>query len=141
MIFYQTIKPEPRRDPYKKSFHLETQERIVRQSKACVIFDSKGHEISPTQVPIAPSEDHPEEVLAEFEKGKPLETPSSNGIDLLRSRIVNRPSEIERIAQETFEIVDHAVIYAPVYKVELKNLRTGEKKTIKIDGVSGELIY
>lgn len=141
MIFYQPIKPEPTRDPYKKTLKLEALERITRQSKACIILNSKGREIPPTQVPCAPSEEHPEEVLAEFEKVKPLKPPPSNGIDLLQSRIAKRPSEIERIEQETFEIVEHAVIYAPVYKARLQNRGTGEQKTIRIDGVTGELRY
>jgi len=141
VLLDQTLKPEPTRDPYKKIIKLEGQERIIRESRACVILDAKGREISPKRIPSAPSEEHPEKVLAEFREAKPLENPPNNGIELLRSRIVNRPSEIERIVQETFEIVDHAAIYAPVYKVRFQNLRTSEEKTIKIDGVTGKLIH
>lgn len=139
MLLNQTLKPETTSDPNKKSITLEVQERIVRESEARIILDTKGHEVSATRIPSAPSEEHPEEVLNEFQKVKPLENPPNNEIELLRLKIVKRPSEIERVVQETFEITDHAVIYAPVYKVRLQNMRTGEEKTIKIDGVTCKL--
>jgi len=138
-LLSQTLKPEPTREPHRKSLRLEGQERIVRELKACIILNSKGREVSLRRIPAAPSEERPEEVLAEFQKTKPLENPPNNEMDLLRARIVKRPSEIERVVQETFEIVDHAIIYVPVYKVGLQNLKTSEEKTIKIDGVTGKL--
>jgi len=141
VLLNQTLKPEPTRDPHRKTITLDGRERIVRESKACVVVDANGREISSKRVPSGPSEERPEEVLAEFQKTKPLESPPRNEIDLLRSKIVNRPSEIEHVIQETFEIADHAVIYVPVYRVRLQNLRTGQEKIIKIDGVTGKRIY
>jgi len=141
VLLNQTLKPEPTRDPYKKSLVLEGQERIVYESKAYIVLDAKGREVSSWKIPSAPSEERPEEVLAEFQKAKPLKTTPTNGVDLLRSRIVKRPSDIEGVSQETFEIADHAVVYVPVYLVGLQDLKTGEEKTIKIDGVTGKLNY
>lgn len=140
VVLNQKLKPEPTRDPYRKLIQLEGQEHIVHQSKACVVLDAEGREISPRRVPSAPAEEHPEEVLDEFKKKKPLKIPLTDGTDILRSKIFKRPSEVHYVAQETLEILDHAIIYAPVYIAGLKNLRTGEEKTVKIDGVTGKLI-
>jgi len=141
VIFDQTLKPEPTADPNKKSVVLEGLERMFRESKACVILDAKGREVSPKRIPSAPSEENPEAVLAKFAKTKPLESPPYNELDILRSKIVKRPSEMERVSQETFEIMDHAVMYVPVYKLKFQNLNTGEERTLKIDGVTGKLIH
>jgi hypothetical protein len=140
IIFEHTLKPESTRDIYRKSVQLEGQEHMVQHLKSCVVLDAEGREILPQRVPSAQSEEHPEEVLEEFKKTKPLKTPLSNGVDVLRSKIFKRPPEIAHIARETFEIVDHAIIYVPVYKARLKDLKTGQEKTIKISGVSGKLI-
>lgn len=140
VVLNHTLRPELVEDPYRKSLHLEMQEHIVQQSKACFILDAEGREISPQHVPIAILEENPEAVLEEFKKRKQLKIPLTNGIDILRSKILKRPAEIVQVARETFEIVDHAIIYAPVYKAKLINLRTGQEKTIKIDGVTGKLM-
>jgi hypothetical protein len=42
--------------------------------------------------------------------------------------------------KELFEVTDRAVIYAPIYKVKFQNVKTGEMKTVKFDGVTARLL-
>jgi len=57
-----------------------------------------------------------------------------------RSRIVKRPSDIERIVEEVFEISERAIIYTPIYEVSFQNTRTGEVRAMKVDGITTEVI-
>ena len=59
---------------------------------------------------------------------------------MVKSRIVNRPQDIDEIEKELFNISEHAVIYSPLYEITFRNVRTGEEKVIKIDGVSAKIL-
>ncbi len=58
-------------------------------------------------------------------------------IDVLRSKIVRRPPDVERVVKEQFRVSERSVVYKPFYELVFKNLRTGEVKSVKIDGVTG----
>ena len=61
-------------------------------------------------------------------------------IDLVKTRLVKRPSDIAEIENELFQISEHAVIYSPLYEITFRNVRTSEEKVVKIDGVSAKII-
>ena len=95
----------------------------------------------PDQIPAAPSEDNPEKILKEFsKKTETIQGSPQKEIDLVKSKIVKRPSDIAKIEDELFQVSEHAMIYSPVYEITFRNVGTGEEKLIKIDGVTAKII-
>lgn len=144
IILGKKLKPDlPKkftRTPYK-SITLEGEERLLYKSRVCLILDEAGREVDPKRVPAAPSEEHPKKALANLsETMEKLKATPNRDVDVLRSKIVKRPPNVERVVKELFRVSERSVIYVPVYKLAFKNVRTGEMKTVKIDGVTGRAI-
>jgi hypothetical protein len=125
----------------RKVIKLEAQMCASYQNKVYLALDKEGNEIPHNQVPAAPSEDHPEKILEEFNKKKEkvLVSPQKE-IELIKSRIVKRPPNIDKIDDELFHVSEHAVIYSPIYEITFRNVKTGEEKLVKIDGVTAKII-
>jgi hypothetical protein len=140
ILFKQTFKPEISNEPLGKVVRIEGEERLVNQAKAYLVLSADGREVSPKRIPSAPSEEQSKKLLAEIESTKKLEILPNEEIDIIRSKIVKRPQEIKRIVHELFEVSDRAVIYTPIYKVKFQNVKTGELKTVKFDGVTAKLL-
>lgn len=124
-----------------KVIRLEAQLWSSYQDKAYLVLDKEGKEIPPDQVPAAPSEDHPEKILKEFSKKTGMvQVSPRKEIDMVKSRIVKRPSDVAKIEDEMFQISEHAVIYSPIYEITFRNVRTGEERLVKIDGVTAKIM-
>ncbi len=124
-----------------KAVTLEAELWSSYDDKAYLVLDKEGKEIPPDQVPAAPSEDHPEKILKEFgKKSGAVKGSPRKEIDMVKSRIVKRPSDVAEIEDELFHISEHAVIYSPLYEITFRNVRTGEERVVKIDGVSAKII-
>jgi hypothetical protein len=126
---------------HHKAIRLEAQLWSSYQDKAYLVLDKEGKEIPPDQVPAAPSEDHPEKILKEFRKKTgTVQVSPRKEIEMVKARIVKRPSDIAKIEDEMFQISEHAVIYSPIYEITFRNVGTGEERLVKIDGVSAKII-
>jgi hypothetical protein len=124
-----------------KAVTLEAELWSSYDDKAYLVLNKEGNEIPPDQVPAAPSEDHPEKILKEFgKKSGVVKGSPRKEIDMIKSRIVKRPQDIDEIEEELFNISEHAVIYSPLYEITFRNVRTGEEKVVKIDGVSAKIL-
>lgn len=140
----------PEIDASSSSSEVEKSRRVIKveaemwssyKDKAYLVLDREGREISPDQVPAAPSEDHPEEILKEFsKKTNMIQDSTQNEIELVRAKIAKRPSDISEIIDELFQVSEHTIIYSPVYEINFRNVRTGEEKLIKIDGVTAKIV-
>jgi hypothetical protein len=141
-----TYKPEasrPSGDAGKSSkiIKLEAELWSSYQDKAYLVLDKEGREIPPDQVPAAPSEDYPEKILKEFSKKTGIVQGSPRKeIEMVKSRIVKRPPEMTKIENELFQISEHAVIYSPIYEITFRDVKTGEERLVKIDGVSAKIV-
>ena len=140
ILFDQTFKPEISNEPPGKVVRIEGEERLVHQAKAYIVLSTDGREVSPKRIPSAPSEEQSKKLLAEIEATKKLEILPNEEVDIIKSKIVKRPIEIQRIVHELFEVSDRAVIYTPIYRVKFQNVKTGEMKTVKFDGVTAKLL-
>ncbi len=140
ILFNQTFKPEVSSEPAGKVVRIEGEERLIHEAKAYIVLSADGREVSPKRIPSAPSEEHSKKLAAEIETTKSLEILPNEEVDIIRSKIVRRPSEIKRVVKELFEITDRAIIYTPIYKVKFQNSKTGEAKTVKFDGVTARLL-
>jgi hypothetical protein len=116
---------------------LEGEERLTKEVKASLVLDRAGQDITLEKLPSAPSERHPKKVLAEF---CVEEIAQDEDLGILRSKIIKRPKDINRIVSELFEVNERAVIYTPRFRVLFKNMRTGEEKTVEFDGVTAKRI-
>jgi hypothetical protein len=59
-------------------------------------------------------------------------------VEILKSRIIQRPSEILCIHNELFKVSERAVIYKPMYEVIARNLKTEKETSLTIDAISGK---
>ena len=59
---------------------------------------------------------------------------------MAKTKIIQRPSDVDDVDNELFQVTEYAIIYNPIYKITLRNEKTKEEKTVSIDGVSGEII-
>ena len=142
ILFNQTFKPDISNEPPQgKVVRIEGEERLIQEAKAYIVLSADGREVSPKRIPSAPSEEHSKKLAAEIETtSKRIEILPNEEIDIIRNKIVRRPPEIKRVVKELFEVTDRAVIYTPIYKVKFQNIKTGEMKTVKFDGVTARLL-
>ena len=116
---------------------LEGEERVKNQTEASLTLNEAGKDIPLKDVPSAPSEKNPEEALA---KSNTKEVQPDLELSILRTRIFNRPTDISSIANETFQVTERLVIYAPRFRATYKHNKTGKEQTAEFDGVTGKLI-
>lgn len=116
---------------------LEGEERLMNEVKASLILDKSGQEVPLKELPSAPSERNPKKILAEF--GVKEIAPDVD-LGIIRSRILKRPRDINRLVKELFQVSERAVIYTPRFRVSYRNAKTGEEKTVEFDGVTAERI-
>ncbi|NIR86748.1 hypothetical protein GWO13_03930 [Candidatus Bathyarchaeota archaeon] len=144
ILLDKTLKPDnPKKfskTPYK-TITLKGEERLLYKKRVCLILDETGREVDPKRLPSVPSEKHSKKALAKLRKNmKKLKTPPNREVNVLRSKIVKRPPDVERVVKELFKVSERSMIYTPVYKLAFKNTRTGEVKTVEIDGATGRAI-
>jgi hypothetical protein len=128
-------------DQFHNVIYIEGQEGSFYEDNAYFIVNKNGKEISPDQVPIAPSEDNPKKILKEFKKKtRKVKISNKEVILIAKKRIIKRPSDVDIIDNEEFQIIEHATIYNPIYVITFRNIKTKEEKTVNIDGVTAEVI-
>lgn len=142
-IFGGKTKPASLKDHLKtpcKIVKLEGEGRYKISEKAHLIFDSKWNEVGLERLPFVPFEEQPETILNVLSQkfGNNL-MDERKEVDLLKSRIVHRPSDIMLVHNELFKVSEHALIYKPMYRITFQNTKT--KKTIArvIDAVTGKI--
>jgi len=133
--------PDTEPEQFRKVISLEGQEWSFYEAKTYFILDKNGNEISPDQVPIAPSEDNPKKLLKEFGKKAENVTVSTREVILMaKTKIIKRPSDVDNVDNEIFQVTEHAIIYNPIYIITFRNVKTKEEKAVRIDGVNAEII-
>jgi len=148
IMFDQTLKPKVMKERVKgilkrsyKEIAFDAQERVIHEASANIALNRTGREIDPTKLPSASTEPQPGKVLKEWgDKVRKLRVSPEGIIDIIRGRIVKRPPDIGRIARETFEVTEHAVVYTPIYEARCRHVKTGEIKIIPISGVTSEML-
>ena len=137
-LLNQQLKPEQSSDPSVGDYNvikLEGEERLVNEAKASVVLNRLGEDVTLEKLPSAPSEKNPRKILAAFGAE---EIPENADVDMIRSRIFQRPTGVNRIVNEVFEVSERAVIYTPRFRVVYRNLKTNEERDVEFDGVTGE---
>ena len=120
-----------------KGIALSAEERLQIEVKAALALDPLGKETSLKQLPAAPSEKNPEEILA---KANAKQVPPDFEVKVLRDRIQRRPRDVAWIERESFEVTERMVIYTPRFRATCRHNQTGRKRVAEFDGVTGKII-
>ncbi len=140
-IFGEKTRPVSLKD------HLATPCKIVKltgegrykfETKAHLIFDSQWHEVGLEQLPFIPFEEQPEKILSTLEQKFGNNMAAEKEVEILKSKLVRRPSKILSIHKELFNVSERAVIYKPMYKVTVKNFKTKKETAMIIDAITGK---
>jgi hypothetical protein len=141
LIGIDKLKPKQDKDTFGNMFHkieLQGQERVKNEVKASLVLNEFGRDVSPKEMPLAPSERNSEEVLA---KSIIKEVPAELDLSVLRTRIFKRPTDVSWIDHELFEVSERVVIHVPMFRVLFRKVKTGQEKTFEFDGLTGKLIH
>jgi hypothetical protein len=134
---YKLSQPQDSHVKDNNSVKLQGEERLTTEIKASLILDRFGQEIAPKELPSAPSEKNPKEILTAFGV---KEVALDADLDIIRSKILKRPKDISRLVIELFEVSERAIIYTPRFRALYTNVRTGEGKAMEFDGVTAQRV-
>ena len=141
-IFGEKIMPTSLKDRLKtpcKIVKLTGDGRFKREAKAHLIFDLHWREVGLEQLPFVPFEEQPEKILSTLEqKFGDTNVDAEKEVEILKSRLVRGPSEILSIHNELFKVSERAVIYKPIYKITVQNIKTKKEITLLIDAITGK---
>ena len=139
IIFDKSLQPSGQ-EKGGKQINIEAEERLATNIPAYFCLDRTGKEIDPKKLPTGAEEPDSQRILRDL--GSRLRSPqatSDSAVGILRSRIVKRPQDIERIVDEMFEVTELSAIYTPIYEARLRHLKTGVIKAIPISGITGKV--
>ncbi len=141
-LFGEKVQPKTLRGTLQipcKIIQLNGEGRFKLEVKAHLIFDKHWREVGLEQLPFVPFEEQPEKILSSLNRefGN-AEMTAEREVEILKSRIIQRPSEILCIHNELFKVSERAVIYKPMYEVIARNLKTEKETSLTIDAISGK---
>lgn len=116
---------------------LEGEERLFNETSAFLILNRSGQDSKLNELPSAPSEKNPQELIESFKM--PQIDPVID-IEVIRKRIEHRPLDVNRIVNEAFLIDQRSVIYTPRYKLTYKCPKLGKEAYLEFDGVTSKLV-
>jgi hypothetical protein len=86
-----------------------------------------------------PFEEQPETVLNTVDQNSGKHMMSGRKeVEILKSRIVRRPTDILTVYHEMFEVSERVLVYKPMYKVKVQNTKTQKTITLIIDAITGK---
>jgi len=126
--------------PYKL-LELEGIGSFFHEARVRIIFDQQWNEVGLEQLPYLPFEEKPEEIISET--GPQLANQNliaEKEVDLLKSKILKRPTNILKVHDELFNVTERSLIFKPMYKVTASHIGNQKKATFIIDGINGNII-
>jgi len=137
------IKPVSLKDPLGtpcKIMKLTGEGRHKFEATAHLIFDDKWKEAGVEKLPFVPFEEQPEKILKMIANKMEDSNAIAEGkeIEILKSKIVQRPEDILCVHNELFKVSERAIIYKPMYQITIKNTKTEKEIAIKIDAITGK---
>jgi hypothetical protein len=113
--------------------------RLKFEAKARLIFDNYWQQVGLEELPFVPFEEQPEKALNSVEQNpKNFNLSEEKEVELLKSMLVQRPSDILNIHKELFTIFDRALIFKPMYRVSFVNTKTKKEAMLQIDAITGK---
>jgi hypothetical protein len=136
---FKPISPLSDRNP-RQRIHLEGEEHAHYERETFFVLDRLRREISPELFSFAPFEVHSKEAVdADFNLRR-ISISNDEIIELLRSKMAKRPSDLVNIIREIFEIRENTIVYRPFFEFTFLNTKTKQYATLQVDAVSGEKV-
>ena len=120
--------------------HLEGEEHVHYEKETFFVLDRLRREISPESFSFAPYEVQPGGVADITLNLRKIRISQKEIIELLRSKIAKRPTDLAKIIREIFEIKENMIVYRPFFEFTFHNTKTKEYATLKVDGISGNMV-
>ena len=117
---------------------LEGEEHVHYESETFFVLDRLRREISPESFSFAPYDVQPGGITDI--NLRRICISGNEIIELLRSKIARRPTDVAKIIREIFEINENMIVYRPFFEFTFHNTKTKEYVTLKIDGVSEDKV-
>jgi hypothetical protein len=100
---------------------------------------TEWHEVGLEDLPLVPFEEKPKKILRSLNQETGTTTlTAEKEVDILKSRIVKRPTEIFCIHYELFKVSERAIIYKPMYEITVRDFKTEKETTLTIDAITGK---
>lgn len=113
---------------------------FYKESRLRMIFDDEWNEVGIEKLPYLSFEEDPQEILdhsdAQLTK---KDLTDCKEVEILRSKIFKRPTDVLKIFNESFKVTERAIIFKPMYKVCVNHIKTKKKLTFLIDGSNGKI--
>jgi len=114
---------------------------FYHEARVRMIFDQQWNEVGMEQLPYLPFEEKPEEIINEVDHQLlNQELIAEKEVEILKSKIFKRPTDILKVHDELFNITERSLIFKPMYKVTASDIDTKKKATFLIDGINGNII-
>lgn len=123
-----------------RMIHLEGEEHVHYERETFFVLDRLRREISPESFSFAPYEVQPGGVSDITFNLRKIRISGKEIIELLRSKIARRPTDLAKIIREIFEIRENMIVYRPFFEFTFHNTKTKEYATLNVDGVSGDKV-
>lgn len=122
----------------KRNITIDIVEKVFNENRGDLAFDIGGYKINPDKINTMSLEDAPSTFIEENQDRIQISkmTPEL-AIEKLRIQIARRPSDVQRILEEVFEIPLVQVILSP-YFIAILNFNDIRKKVI-CDAVTGKV--
>ena len=118
--------------------HLEGEEYAHYEKETFFVLDKLRREILPESFSFAPYEVQLEGTVDDSLNLRKVSISVDEVIELLRSRIAKRPSDLAEIIRELFEINENMLVYRPFFELTFHNIKTSRCLSLRVDGVTGE---
>ena len=139
----KNFEPKPSKNnleiPYN-TLMLKGTGHFYKESRLRMIFDEEWNEVGIEQLPYLSFEEDPQEILDHSDAQLTKEDLTDDKeVKILRSKIFKHPADVLKIYDEAFKVTERAIIFKPMYKVCVSNIKTKKKATFLIDGSNGKI--
>lgn len=131
--------------PADKTVKFEVDERKIYSNEMTLLYNADAKQAKPEIIPQADAEENPFLALSEakidvkqFDSLE--ETVFNNAIDVLKLLLCRTSDQMDKSEEERLDLREFTHIFIPHYKTTIKNVKTGEAKSITIDGMTGSTL-
>lgn len=124
-----------------KLLELQGIGRYFHEKRKRIIFDQQWNEVRLDILPYLPFEETKKQIpdnSVHPQLTKDLK--AKKEIELLKSKIFQRPNHTSKIHNEELKITERALVFKPMYKITTTHTKTQKKVTFQIDGVNGKIV-
>lgn len=145
-LLNETLKPEPYSTTNSEDYNTIKLTGVASfhyEDESYCIIDTQGKEVDSKKLDDFLHEQWHKETLTKSGLRKELpkfQISPQEEVNILRSKLVKRPSHCGEIIKEIFEINERKIIYIPMFKLNFQNTKTKKEAIIQINGINGKIV-